>query len=167
MKTEVKKILDYASMFVLPERRDEFVLFIAPYIITSDNFEEEQQSELEEIMMKEEDFIQLVEDQICSVFGIKSKALYENLRRREIAYARHMCMWILRKNTMMTMAKISRRYNRHHSTAIHSYKMFEELFIFDKTFRNQSNAVAEHLAMHEYDGMKKDLNVLLVTNKVY
>lgn len=166
MKTEVKKILDYASMFVMPERREEFMIFIAPYIITSDNVEQESE-EVEEVMMKEEDFIQLLEDKICSVFGIKAKSLYENSRRREIAYARHMCMWVMRKNTMMTMSNISRRYNRHHSTAIHSYKMFEELFIFDKTFRNQSNAVAEYLAMLEYDGMKKDLNVLLVTNKVY
>jgi hypothetical protein len=167
MKTEVKKILDYASMFVLPERREEFLTFIAPYIVTSDNVEQESEEVEDGGMMKEEDFIQLLEDKICSVFGIKAKSLYENSRRREIAYARHMCMWVMRKNTMMTMANISRRYNRHHSTAIHSYKMFEELFVFDKTFRNQSNAVAEHLAMHEYDGMKKDLNVLLVTNKVY
>lgn len=167
MKNQVKKILDRASMFVAPERREEFILFIAPYIITSDNVEQEYAQELEDGMMKDEDFIQMLEDKTCSVFGIKAKSLYENSRRREISYARHLCMWVIRKNTMMTMANISRRYNRHHSTAIHSYKMFEELFIFDKTFRNQANAVAEHLSMNEHDGMKKDLNILLVTNKVY
>lgn len=62
-------------------------------------------------------------------------------RLREHVEARQVAMWFYTKYKNATMGQAARRYNRNHTTAVHSRTHVENLMATDKLFRKRVDAV--------------------------
>jgi chromosomal replication initiator protein len=68
-------------------------------------------------------------DKICNFCEITKKDLLSSSRQKHIARARQFCMWVLKKDTNLTLQQIgSQLGNRNHATVIHAIKKVEQDF---------------------------------------
>ncbi len=79
-------------------------------------------------------------------YGISKEELISPKRNKEIAAARHVCIFLIREMTEMSFPNIAKIFNRDHSTIITSYNMSLSRYQLDSVFTM------------EMDDMKKDLN---------
>ena len=64
-------------------------------------------------------------------YGIKKEDLISAKRNKEIAYARHITVYIIREVTEMSLPNIAKIFNRDHSTIISSIETIERKLITD------------------------------------
>ena len=64
-------------------------------------------------------------------YGIKKEDLISTKRNKEIAYARHITVYIIREVTEMSLPNIAKIFNRDHSTIISSIETIERKLITD------------------------------------
>lgn len=64
-------------------------------------------------------------------YGIKKEDLVSTKRNKEIAYARHITVFIIREVTEMSLPNIAKIFNRDHSTIISSIETIERKLITD------------------------------------
>ena len=64
-------------------------------------------------------------------YGIKKEDLVSAKRNKEIAYARHITVYIIREVTEMSLPNIAKIFNRDHSTIISSIETIERKLITD------------------------------------
>ena len=64
-------------------------------------------------------------------YGIKKEDLVSTKRNKEIAYARHITIYIIREVTEMSLPNIAKIFNRDHSTIISSIETIERKLITD------------------------------------
>ena len=79
-------------------------------------------------------------------YGISKEDLVSPKRNKEIASARHVCIFLIREMTEMSFPNIAKILNRDHSTIITSYNISLSRYQLDSVFTL------------EIDDMKKDLN---------
>ena len=68
---------------------------------------------------------------IFQKYGIKKEDLVSTKRNKEIAYARHITIYIIREVTEMSLPNIAKIFNRDHSTIISSIETIERKLISD------------------------------------
>lgn len=64
-------------------------------------------------------------------YGVKKEDLVSTKRNKEIAYARHITIFIIREVTEMSLPNIAKIFNRDHSTIISSIETIERKLITD------------------------------------
>ena len=64
-------------------------------------------------------------------YGVKKEDLVSTKRNKEIAYARHIAVYIIREVTEMSLPNIAKIFNRDHSTIISSIETIERKLITD------------------------------------
>lgn len=57
-----------------------------------------------------------IEDVVSECFGISASEMKTKTRIRNVAYARHITMFLIRKFTSLSLVETGRRYKRDHST---------------------------------------------------
>lgn len=83
--------------------------------------------------VKKLDIISIVADH----FQVQVSKLFTHERTREIATARHIAMYMLRKKRKLTFTHIGNMFNRDHSTAIHSFHTVEDLMFSDPKIKTE------------------------------
>ncbi|MBR2381789.1 MAG: hypothetical protein IKA84_04790 [Clostridia bacterium] len=64
-------------------------------------------------------------------YGVKKEDLVSTKRNKEIAYARHITVYLIREITEMSLPNIAKIFNRDHSTIISSIETIERKLITD------------------------------------
>ncbi len=82
-----------------------------------------------------ESYIELLEQKLCSVYGIKHSHLTKGGRHREVVDARRILFWALRQLFGLSLSTIGRRYNKDHATILYGLKTFDNLVNTDISFR--------------------------------
>ena len=83
---------------------------------------------------------------VCKHFGLETSAIYSKSRKREVAQARQIAMYLAKNHTDLSMAKIGKLIgNKHHSTVLYACKTIEELKEVDKTFRAEMEEIQADL----------------------
>lgn len=79
---------------------------------------------------------------VCKHFGLETSIIYSKSRKREVAQARQISMYLAKNYTDMSMSKIGKIIgNKHHSTVLYACKTIEELQQVDKTFRAEMEKI--------------------------
>ena len=74
--------------------------------------------------------VQVVVDKIFSAihnrYGIEKKELLSSKRTKDVAYARHVCIYLIREITEMSYPSIGKMFNRDHSTILSSCELISK-----------------------------------------
>lgn len=77
--------------------------------------------------VKKEITVEYIAETVADHFGITVKDLLSSKRNSTIAFPRHICMYLCRNITDISLVEIgSRLGNRHHSTILHSVELIEK-----------------------------------------
>ena len=83
---------------------------------------------------------------VCNHFNLETSAIYSKSRKREVAQARQIAMYLAKMHTDLSMAKIGKLVgNKHHSTVLYACKTIEELKEVDKAFRAEMDEIQADL----------------------
>lgn len=90
-----------------------------------------------------------VVSKVCNYLHVDQRMLESKVRKREVVYARQLCMYIIRNTTNHTLKFIGERFGgRDHTTAINAIKKINDRLYLDQLLGTETNA-------------KKDLNNLM------
>lgn len=90
--------------------------------------------------------IDQIVDVVCKYFKIDQKTLHSRSRKREIASARQMAMYLAKVNTDSSTTNIGRCIgNRNHATVLHACKVIEEQCEVDKNVKADFDALQREL----------------------
>jgi chromosomal replication initiator protein len=70
--------------------------------------------------------LEAIQEAVCTVFGIRRADLLSSSRATKVVRARQMGMYLARELTGMSLAEISRGFDRDHSTVAHAIRAVEE-----------------------------------------
>ena len=90
--------------------------------------------------------ISKVLNEVSSKYGFEESELRGKKRTQELAWARHVAIYILRKRTEMSLPAIGKEFGRDHSTILSSYNIIEK-----EIESNPSFAVEMNELMNEID----------------
>jgi len=76
-----------------------------------------------------------IKNRVAQYFKFNTHQLNKFNRKRELVYARHMAMKLIRDNTRLSYEKIGEEFYRDHATAMHGCRTIVDLMRFDKTVR--------------------------------
>ena len=83
---------------------------------------------------------------VCNHFGLETSIIHSKSRKREVAQARQIAMYLAKKYTDLSMSKIGKLIgNKHHSTVLYACKTIEELKEVDKAFRSEIEEIQADL----------------------
>ncbi len=75
---------------------------------------------------------------VCNHFGLETSEIHTKSRKREVAQARQIAMYLAKNYTDYSMTKIGKLIgNKHHATVLYACKTVEELKEVDKAFRTE------------------------------
>ena len=87
-------------------------------------------------------------DKVCDHYQIDISAVFTKTRKREIVQVRQIAMYLAKKHTEASSAKIGQLIGkRDHATVLHACKMVEGQLQVDKGFRNQVEEI--EVALHK------------------
>jgi chromosomal replication initiator protein len=61
-----------------------------------------------------------IQNQVCKAFGIKPKEIQSRSRKKQVALARQVAMYLARNYTELTLQAIARSFNRKHGTVLYA-----------------------------------------------
>ena len=67
-----------------------------------------------------------IQDQVCRAFGIKRKEILSRSRKKQIALARQVAMYLARNYTDLTLQNIASRFNRKHGTILYAVGQIDQ-----------------------------------------
>jgi len=83
---------------------------------------------------------------ISQYFNISSKGLMEKGRKKEVAYARHLAMYLMRSELNVSYPSIGNHFGgRDHTTALHAFEKISKDLEVDEKVREDVNIVKEML----------------------
>ena len=89
-----------------------------------------------------------VEKIFTSVFqryNIKKEDLISSKRSKEIAYARHICIYLIREVTEMSLPNIGKIFNRDHTTVMNSIEKIETRLLNDAMLNFELNEIKKEV----------------------
>ena len=90
--------------------------------------------------------IDRVKDVVCSYFNITEKDMDANSRKREVAQARQIAMYLSRNHTKTSLSTIGERIGgRHYATVLHACKTVNDLMDTDKSVRQYVSDIEKAL----------------------
>lgn len=88
-------------------------------------------------------------DSVAQVSGVPVEALTSKRRERQVAYARHLAMYLLRDLAHQSYAQIGRLLGgRDHTTVLHGYRRIEKLLEADADTRRDITEIRAAIAAH-------------------
>lgn len=90
-------------------------------------------------------YIDLLEQKLCSIYGVKQSHLVKGSRHREVVDARRVLFWSLRILFGFSLTSIGRRYGKDHATVLHGIRTFEILIETDPSFRYRAEICLRYL----------------------
>jgi chromosomal replication initiator protein len=78
-----------------------------------------------------------IRDFVAEYYGMSGRALTSKRRKREIAWARHVAIYLSCTCTKEKLIDIGKCYNRTHPTALHSYYVVVEAMDRDARIRGE------------------------------
>ncbi len=70
--------------------------------------------------------IKTIQNQVCQAFGIKRKEILSRSRKKQVALARQVAMYLARNYTDLTLQNIARSFNRKHGTVIYAVGQIDQ-----------------------------------------
>ena len=67
-----------------------------------------------------------IQDQVCRAFGIKRKEILSRSRKKQIALARQVAMYLARSYTDLTLQNIANSFNRKHGTVLYAVGQIDQ-----------------------------------------
>jgi chromosomal replication initiator protein len=80
-----------------------------------------------------------IRDFVAEYYGLSGRTVASKSRKREIAWARHVGIYISCAQTKEKLVDIGKCYNRKHSTALHSYYVVSDAMEQDAGVRKEVN----------------------------
>lgn len=88
----------------------------------------------------------IIEEVVCKHYGISMEKLKSHRRFRELAFARQVCYYLIRKHTTMGLIAIGKRMGgRDHATIISGVRQVRNLMQVDTGIRLQVEAIEEKI----------------------
>ena len=70
--------------------------------------------------------ITTIQNQVCQAFGIKRKEILSRSRKKQVALARQVAMYLARNYTDLTLQRIARSFNRKHGTVLYAIGQIDQ-----------------------------------------
>ncbi len=70
--------------------------------------------------------LKTIQTQVCKAFGIKRKEILSRSRKKQVALARQVAMYLARNNTDLTLQSIARSFNRKHGTVLYAVGQIDQ-----------------------------------------
>ena len=67
-----------------------------------------------------------IQTQVCQAFGIKPKEILSRSRKKQVALARQVAMYLARNYTDLTLQSIARSFNRKHGTVLYAVGQIDQ-----------------------------------------
>jgi chromosomal replication initiator protein len=67
-----------------------------------------------------------IQNQVCKAFGIKHKEIISRSRKKQVALARQVAMYLARNYTELTLQNIARSFNRRHGTVLYAVGQIDQ-----------------------------------------
>lgn len=93
--------------------------------------------------------VQQIEDIVVEIFNIDRAQMYGRTRRREIVYPRQIIMFLTREHTNYSHMRVGMKYNKDHTTVIHSIQTIKDLIQTDPKTAGIIQEIEEKLFKHE------------------
>lgn len=90
---------------------------------------------------------EMIVQQVSAFYNIDPDSLFTKNRKREIADARQMIMYIAKKHTSMRFKAIGTRMARDHSTVVHACKSISERLGIEPRLREEVRAIEQSLQL--------------------
>lgn len=91
--------------------------------------------------------IQQIIDAVSKVLNVDLKSLFSKSKKREIADARHIAMFLMRTELLMGLSDVGRFFYRHHATVLNAERKIKELSQLDSFFYEKLRRVKEELGV--------------------
>jgi chromosomal replication initiator protein len=82
---------------------------------------------------------------VCSKYGVRREDLVGQKRTKEIAFARHVALFLIRSITDMSLPNIGKIFSRDHSTVLSSVTAIEKKLRTDPAFRRELEAMRKEV----------------------
>jgi chromosomal replication initiation ATPase DnaA len=82
-------------------------------------------------------------DKACKCWGVTVTEVLGSCRKQPLPLVRAMIAKTLRDNHSLTLEEIGGHLNRHHTTVIYYFKIFDAEYKYNKEFRNFANAMKD------------------------
>lgn len=83
---------------------------------------------------------------VCKHYGVPTSAIYTKTRKREVVLARQVSMYLAKKNTELSAAKIGVMIgNKDHATVVHACKTIKEQISINKNFSAEVDELQNEL----------------------
>ena len=87
-----------------------------------------------------------IKEAVCEYYNLDIKDIQTKSRKREVAQARQVAMYLARKYTKKSLSVIGSEIgNRDHATVLHACKTVENLIETDKTIRQSLDTIESKL----------------------
>jgi chromosomal replication initiator protein len=70
--------------------------------------------------------LKTIQTQVCKAFGIKRKEILSRSRKKQVALARQVAMYLARNYTDLTLQSIARSFNRKHGTVLYAVGQIDQ-----------------------------------------
>ncbi len=85
-------------------------------------------------------------DLVCKHYGVSTNAIYTKTRKRDVVLARQVAMYLAKKNTELSAAKIGVMIgNKDHATVVHACKTIKEQMSVNKNFSSEIDELQTEL----------------------
>lgn len=82
---------------------------------------------------------------VCQHYGITLGEMQVRCRKRQIVVPRQVAMYLLNKMLGIGCADVARVFKLHHTTAIHNFKLVQDLIDTNEEFRNEIRGIKENI----------------------
>lgn len=89
---------------------------------------------------------EMVAEAVAAHFNLAPDLLFTKTRKREIADARHIVMYLAKKLVHLPLTTIGQRLDRTHATVIHGVDCVENRLLCEKKFANEIAAIENEIA---------------------
>lgn len=90
---------------------------------------------------------EIVTEKVCEYYGIEQDQIYAKSRKREVADARQMIMYLAKKHAKMALKAIGSRLNRTHATVLHGCRNVEERLPIDRQLAEDLQKIESSLQL--------------------
>lgn len=95
---------------------------------------------------KKEISVNDIVDLVCKHYGVATNAIYTKTRKRDVVLARQVSMYLAKKNTELSAAKIGVMIgNKDHATVVHACKTIKEQMSVNKNFSSEIDELQTEL----------------------
>lgn len=101
----------------------------------------------------DEDQVEATIQAVCKYLKVKRSMVFVKTRKREVVYARQLCMWFIIKYTRIKLVQIGEHFGgKDHTTVIHSRNTIDDLLMVDEVVRKHVQYLDDQLRPRYHTG---------------